>query len=508
MRRFSLVFFLLLLLPFPLSSHTPYTPQKIKEILSQAQLYLIEGERYKNRLKEAQILWRKGRKVEAEEIMGEVGRELERRIEEEKRKARARRDTPLSFPFGVMGLPTAKLLEVPWVRIGVIRTKVEEAPGVYRWERSLLKKAEVLGFHQQVVLRWGNNKGWGGVSLPPEDLEENYSPEYGYSRNLYLFVHHLLKENRGIKILVVENEANAPNFWGGTPQEYIKVLKTVYKSAHETEPGVKIANSGCASPVWGILIAWERWKKGEEGEEICRFLREYLGEHPAFQGKIPQNNQELARFFKERTVQEMIEKVEFFLEGVKGCLDLFNFHYYEKIEFLPLVVEWIRKEMRARGYEYPLICNEFGVRKKGGLSDEELAKEIFRCLVVARACGIQWIFWFPYDSKNGQVGILKKRWELKELPAYTFRLVTSLLDERYTLERKEEREGISLYYFRNNGKGKVDLIAFWGKGGNIYLNLTQKPSRIEEIKYDGERLPLSPSSYLTLPPEPGFLRID
>lgn len=508
--------------------------RRARELVQEAMLHMLDIDEPMGMLQQARELWLEGDREGAEAQLDEAILILEDMVAQAEAKAEERRSEPLDNPFGSLGLTApSEGLEVAWVRNTALWSEIEPEPGVYYWENSWLDEAQAMGFHQLVVFRIGKFWATGaspsqevevppdevppekeGISYPPLDLSSEFDPQFGHSPSLYQFVYALVSRYKpNIKILTVENEINAPNFWAGTPEEYILVLRTAYKAAHDADPQILVTDSGYASLMWGVLMAKTKAEEGEDPLEVCNFLKEYYGAFPEWEEKLPQSPRELKMFFEYPQIISMVEKAEYLLDNYPGNVDVINFHFHEDSKLLPQVVAWLQEEMRKRGYEYPIICDELGIRKEVPPSDDELAIEIFKTLTRAVASPLKSFFFFPYDTQEKQVGIFQPDGSLKPLPLISFNLLSQTLKGKYTLAAMDSLPGgAEIYFFQDKETLKEDLIALWTEGENVQVNLALPPGCHSVImtNYRGEAVELIPSGdvlEVNAGPEPALLKL-
>lgn len=128
----------------------------------------------------------------------------------------------------------------------------------------------------------------------------------------YTFIYQVVKRCKG-KVRYFENdwEADIKNQWAGTPEEYLKLLKTFHRAVKEADPNAKIIIGGHS----GVF------KNNSPGKSL---------------------------FF------------DYLLKEAKDYFDIFDIHLYSDAYDIPYRVEWFRKRMEKYGYSKPIVSTEYG----------------------------------------------------------------------------------------------------------------------------------------------------
>ncbi|MFA6393783.1 MAG: glycosyl hydrolase 53 family protein [Patescibacteria group bacterium] len=195
------------------------------------------------------------------------------------------------------------------------------------------------------------------ASALPVDLTTNSDAQYAYSKNYYNFVKAAIKyfKDKGInfEIVVIENEMNSPNFWCGTPDQYIRLYKTAVKAVRDVDPNIKVADGGL------------------QGFALDALSQDKNGQGIAF------------------TNGEAMINANMFAIG-----DLANFHHYQSSENITRIISYLKdKNKDTNGKEKPIFTNEIGSRE-GSESGQEMVKKFAYLLMQ----DVRPIVWF---SPNG-----------------------------------------------------------------------------------------------------------
>lgn len=371
-------------------------------------------------------------------------------------------------------LDAAKQLGANYIRMGIAWKWIEVSPGEFNWESQSCKKIAAIEERGLILIPvfktgkfWGtghlNEKVFQDMSYPPADLKDTWN-DYGYSTSYYTFINTFMARYKGhFPYIVIQNEANAPNFWAGTKEDYIKVLKTAYKAAHDADPQVKVADSGIASGAWGIVIALEIAEE-ESFDDAVTFLEHYRSKYP----EKARSRKELERILTQKNALELEETVDYFFSHYNTCTDAVNLHFYEDIQMVDNVIMYIKGKMEENGYTLPLMCNEYGIRANDPSYDvegSEHACEVAKKLVTALVSELELVIWFSASEINtDKLGLIGEEFSWRDA-AFAFKNTLNLLEGSTFREKRSS----TLYVFE---RGKEKIFFFWNS--EIEVNCTGK----------------------------------
>ena len=331
---------------------------------------------------------------------------------------------------------------------------------------------------------WASAKSRDGIgrttSVPPADLSEQWSEEWGYSKSYYGFIHKFVKSRRDdLDAIIVENEANTPHFWYGTADEYVRVLKTAYLAAHRAKPEIIVMNSGCASGAWAVCVIRDMLEDPRIGpEKVLGFANGYFAKlkNPKFQWRDAGDLETLAR---RKDVRENYERITHYLANYEGCVDLFNLHYYEDYHYLEDVLTWIRGRAKAAGYDLPpMAITEYGIRnvdQSYRVEGADHALEVVKKLVVALSLDARLIVWYSLrDDMVQKVGLLDDD-RSERMAARAFRFAVGKIGSRYRFaSRALGAQGLWRFRFDHVKDGRKSLDVVWSEGGSLPYQLGAK----------------------------------
>lgn len=339
----------------------------------------------------------------------------------------------------------------------------------------------------------------GSRSFPPNDLGMSWSDSYGYSQSYYDFVYQFISHYQGhFDYVAIENEANSKLFWGGTVEEYVRLLQTAYLAIHAADPNVKVVDSGMVSGTWGLCAAADYIDSGQMSREAALQLAlDYYSAETATTGRFNSTTQ-IEQALSQERVQEQCRRYEYILDHAGGAVDAINFHFYEDYRALHIVTDWIRSRMTAAGYSAGLVTHELGQRGPDTTYAEGAGQAIsvFKKLVTGASLGLEVMIWFSADTINtdapspDKVGLFNSDGGARPA-AQTYKHVAETLGAGYHLS-KAVAVGPALYhYVFVNTAGNSILEALWveGAGQVVALSAPSGYTTASVIDYLGQIQP-------------------
>ena len=334
--------------------------------------------------------------------------------------------------------------------------------------------------------------GGGSRSYPPADLGTEWENDSGYSPGYYDFVYRFFEHYRGhFDFVAVENEAESKSFWGGTAEEYVRLLKTGYAAIKAADPAVTVVDSGFVSEALGLCIAGDRIETGQWSlDEAVEFAQLY---YSAQTGRIRvRSRADLDGALNQAQAKEQCRRIRVMLEGETGSVDAINFHFYEDYRALPAVVAWLRETTSRLGYRTVLVTNEMGVRGPDirFAESEAQAEQVFKKLVTSQTLGLEAVVWFSADTflrGRDKVGLFGSE-GISRPASQTFKLVAETLNGGYRF-RATAASGPSLYhYVFEDADGLPTLEMLWTEGMAESVTLQPPGGRTQAmvVDYTGE----------------------
>jgi hypothetical protein len=415
-------------------------------------------------------------------------------------------------PFGVVDHlhpAAADSVHAAWMRFPEAAFRLETSEGVFNQNLSgSLDELEPRGINLAPVVNIGRcwMSGFTGApadypSMPPADLSATWSPETGYSPTYYAFIHWLVSNHLGrLDHLTIENEANATNFWGGTAEQYIRVLKTAYKAAHDADPDITIFDSGMGSGVWGAMILRDRYETGSYTEgQLLDFANAYYDRDAYVLASLgrtyPQNAfasfGELHDWLYSSFVNDQYQRATYMLAHMGGSVDALNFKFTGDWWLYQDVVDYIRMKMGQAGWSVPLLCNN-EASNWTGVSDDQLARELVQKYVTGLSLGVGRTLWFPLSNQSDpspRVGLYDANGARLRSWA-SFQHLAAVIGHEFAFDHLDlARPDVRSYVFRSRIDPAHSLVvAWWDDGshgaGSVPARFALPPGTVRVVRSD------------------------
>ena len=340
-------------------------------------------------------------------------------------------------------------------------------------------------------------------SFPPGDLSNLWDPAFGYSQDYAGFLHQFFSHYRGhFDYVAIENEASSMLFWGGTPDEYVRLLKTAYTAIKSADPDVQVIDSGFVSAIGGLCMIRDLRDSGAKSDqELLQIAREYYSsETGRFQ---PDTSADLEAYLENARVQEQCERVSFILQEMDGAVDAINFHFYEDYRALPPMVAWLATRLGRASPNPSILTNEMGQRGPdvAFAQSDAHAQAVFKKLITGLSLGLEAMVWFSADTigtdapSPDKVGLFGEGGSLRPA-AEAFRVVSQVLSTGYQFDRAIF-EGPDVYHYVlvEPGSG-TQLHALWTEAGPQLHTVSLAPEcpRATITDYSGESRTVQPQA--------------
>ncbi|NIM94632.1 MAG: hypothetical protein GTO18_13105 [Anaerolineales bacterium] len=328
-------------------------------------------------------------------------------------------------------------------------------------------------------------------SYPPDDLSSSWDDVYGYSQGYYEFLYQFFTHYRGhFDYVAIENEANSSLFWGGTADEYVRLLRTAYKAIKDADPDVFIVDSGFVSSVWGICIFDDYLKMGlKSKDEIVDMAVSYYSS-PTATHQIQSEN-ELDEYLSNPRVQEQCRRVNHILGEILDSVDGINFHFYEDYRVMHFITDWLELKKSSVGSSPAIVTNELGQRGPdlSYAKSDEHAIEVFKKLITGLSLQLDVIVWFSIDTIGKQtpspdkVGLFGAEGVLRPV-ARTFELVLRTIDSEYYVKEIVSAGPTLFHYVFADSVGNPSLEALWSEGDEQLVSLSSPEGAREVLLID------------------------
>lgn len=383
-------------------------------------------------------------------------------------------------PFGVVDnvlYDDTAALGAVWVRHPAAVWRLEPTDGAFAtpWNGYLNQcESRRLNFSPVIVMGqfWMTGRPDSVIeypSMPPTDLTPAYHPVYAYSQQYYDVIYYAVDTYRGrMADLTIENEANAENFWGGSADQYVRLLKTGYKAAHDADPGIVVFDSGMASEGWGACMAREWYEEGMDPEALRLWVNEYYLRdtyYPVFFTTVAA----MVNWLYSPFVTTQYQRYTYILANMGGSVDALNLKYTQPYWLYDDVVQWIQEKTSQAGYSLDFICNN-EASLWPGVTPNQYARELIQQYMVGFAAGVDRSLWFPLS------------WEITETPrvalidslgawmptATAYRTLTRIIGHSFAFDHLDTSvPNVQQYVFRHRTNPEKHLrVCWWDNGGH------------------------------------------
>ncbi len=207
----------------------------------------------------------------------------------------------------------------------------------------------------------------------------------------------------GVRQYAVENEVNAPQYWAGSPDDYLRLVRAAAEAIHAADPQARVVDSGISSVAYGFGVVDRLVRAGRIADAITAY-QAYFQRRVGTRGqKIPAVNNEtqlrkaLANAANVRNVAFVAATEKLLDERV---VQVRQVHYYEHFSGVPALLEYLKAETPAGT---PIEAWEVGQFWSDGDDDATgRAAEMVKVLSQLIAAGIRQVMWLPlaYNPNN------------------------------------------------------------------------------------------------------------
>jgi hypothetical protein len=196
-----------------------------------------------------------------------------------------------------------------------------------------------------------------------------------------------------IRQYAIENEADAPFFWEGTPEEYEQLVKVAAATIRSVDPTAQILDGGLTSATYGVAIADQLLAQGRAMAAITSYQRYYRRFHtedvPSVNG-LNELQVALADYRVRRSLDFLAATRRLVTERI---VDAYQLHFYEPWDNLPDVLSYLR-EILPPGF--PIEAWEVGSFWPEGPNDQqERAVEATKVVATLLGGGVRQVTWLP-----------------------------------------------------------------------------------------------------------------
>lgn len=359
-------------------------------------------------------------------------------------------------------------------------------------------------------------------SYPPSDLEQEWNDNYGHSLLYYNFVYEFVSRYTGrVDRITIENEVSVSTFWSSDERDYLKLLKTAYKAAHDANPDVWVYDSGMASYLWGVCIINDLILEELFGHaQILRFANGYFYRI----GESFPDYDTLVNWISYR--QEKIDFMQFLLYTMQYHVDGLNIHFAEDYWYLRSIIEWIDTKCEEFGVSYPkYISNEITQRNipPDGWPESQstYAIDLYKRMITGMSLNFKELLYYPFTDKqmeHEKYGLLDENDQWREA-GVTFQWLMGKMGDEYKFQEKIDHPSlgdVQAYLFASKIDSSALYFLWWDDGfhgfgsKNLLVNMQEDVNQVKRYNYLGEEKILyktRPQEYFLITEEPICLEV-
>ena len=214
----------------------------------------------------------------------------------------------------------------------------------------LLGQAEQMGYRMMLKLRVGNCAGGPEELDPAEGTRKSPSTFPDDPAAYEQFVTTVVNryKQRGVKLWAIENEVDANNFWSGTPQEYVELVKLTGAAVKAADPEATVLDAGISSTGYGIALSGELLDAGKEQEALDLYTAWFERRHGSGTARFPalDSVDALRSLLGEGRAKRVRAMVAANWEAVNsGAVTAYQLHFYENPDLLPTLLDYVRRHL-------------------------------------------------------------------------------------------------------------------------------------------------------------------
>ena len=200
---------------------------------------------------------------------------------------------------------------------------------------------------------------------------------------------------RGVERYAVENEVNAPVFWGSTAADYDHLVRVAAAVIHAADPEAVVLDGGISSTGSGAGLAAWLLDQGKADDAVAAYRRYYARRLESGRSQMPDVHTpaelQAALDGPGRRSLEFLDAT--FRLARDHVIDAYQLHFYERWDNVPGLLTWLRSRLPDG---MPVQAWEVGLFWPGGPGDEgELAGETAKVTALLLAGGVRPVIWLP-----------------------------------------------------------------------------------------------------------------
>ncbi len=308
---------------------------------------------------------------------------------------------------------------------------------------------------------------------------------------------------KGVHEYAIENEVNGPDYWGGTPDQYIDLVKAAATAIHAVDPTAVVLDAGMSSISYGYGMTKARLDTGDVTGAIATW-NSYYAQRSGTRG--PQLLQvstraelddQLASSQGQRNLAYLQVASALAADQIVGVRQV---HFYEDASEADALMDYVRATTRT---STPIEVWEAGIFRKGGGADvatQEQTDAMIRTTCRLLASGATKVLWLPLAAheipKAGEEirgGLLDPSGGTRPAGRIVATLAAASIGATVSSVQGSGYQGVRFTI------GTTASLVLWARSGTATVTLSQD-ARVSDLFADTQRttrtIVLSPSPVL------------
>lgn len=358
--------------------------------------------------------------------------------------------------------------------------KVEKEPGAINWRP--VDKAVDFGNRMKIetMLKirvgscWATSKDATKTRGRANKTESNMPDDMAAYTD---FVTQVVKRYSalGVREFAIENEVNSPSYWGGTPAEFVSLVKAASAAIRAADSSAKVVDPGLSSTTYGYGIAKSIVASGDVDGATAAWNSYY-------QSRSGTRGEQLVQVTSQADLQKQLDSEQgrrnlAYLDVVSklardGVVDVRQVHFYETADSIPLLTRFLADSTPP---DVPVEIWEAGIFKEGGgdqTESKEQADEMLRIVSALLGGGATKVIWLPLaaqpDSRKGEEvrgGLLSPQGEDRQIGHIMTDLVAASTGAEIKAPSAESVRGVGFI------RDESSTLVLWSDGSGATVNL-------------------------------------
>ncbi|MEO3936286.1 hypothetical protein V3N99_05935 [Dermatophilaceae bacterium Soc4.6] len=221
---------------------------------------------------------------------------------------------------------------------------------------------------------------------------------------------------RGVHEYAVENEINSPSFWGGSVDDFAKLMGVASSAIRAADPLARVVDMGVSSTAYGVGIAQRLLDQGKDAEAVSAWNTYYERRIGTRGDKIPQVA-DAAQLRDALGLPQNARNAQYLALAATlattKVVDVRQVHFYESYASATLFTDYLRATTAPGVAIEAWEVGQF-VRSQQ-LNDQERTDQLVKTVALLLGGGVSKVLWLPLVvNPNGRNGGDEPRYGLIE----------------------------------------------------------------------------------------------